>query len=80
MNKTHRRRWCFALGISITFVIVGFLGFVVRAFATAGASGFFVYAGLGILITAIFVYFTLQRTVGDAAMKLRSFADSVQKP
>jgi hypothetical protein len=62
---------CFAMGISITLVITGFLGFGLRAFVTARVSNFLLFAALAIPVVTLPVYFLLRRPMVRAAANHR---------
>jgi hypothetical protein len=68
MSKTQKRLLCYAMGISITLVITGFLEFGMRAFVTARVSNFLLFAALAIPVVTLPVYFLLRRPIVRSAV------------
>jgi len=63
MSKKQSRFVCYALVVSIILVLAALVGLGIRAFESAGISGFIFVAAMGVLFAALAAYFVLRRPV-----------------
>jgi uncharacterized membrane protein YtjA (UPF0391 family) len=61
MSTKLARRWAYALLLSIIVLVTAFLGFGVRAFASAVLSHSIFLAALGVVLLVVPMYFALRR-------------------